>query len=335
MRLRNLFTDAEVQEAVHAASFNEDTEINYSEMAETLSNIGKGEVSRQLARYWSRQFDYTKKNGDAYLTLTVANRELKRKRDIRPPSQSDLVATVPQEDDPSRILFITDHHAPYHHPDSIHFMHALKQQFKPTMVIHGGDEVDHHALSFHNSDPNLDAAGPELDKARIFMMQLEALFPSLRICESNHGSLAYRRAKAHGIPVQYLKTYREVLFPNGGGEGWSWHGNIRIEMPHGRDLQFQHSQAGDLLKGAAHENANLFVGHEHSKFGIGYGSNAVEVYYSVYGGCMIDKTAMAFAYGALFPFKPIVGAVTVTAGIPQCIPMQVDRYNRWTGVLYG
>lgn len=333
MRLRNLFTDTEVQRAVEVSTM-EDV-VDYSAMSEFLTHLGKGEVSRQLARYWARQFDYTKKNGDAYLTLTVANRELKKQREVKLPSKSDLVAEAPQSMDASTILYFTDTHAPYHHPDLLDFLITMKDLYRPTMIIHGGDEVDHHALSFHNSDPSLDAAGPELEKARLFISELNTLFPDMRICESNHGSLAYRKAKAHGIPVQYLKTYREVLFPGGGGEGWSWHEHIRIEMEHGRDLQFQHSQTGDILKGAAHENANLIVGHEHSKFGIGYGANAIETYYSVYGGCTLDKTSIAYAYGALLPAKPILGCVIIKQGIPHCIPMLVDRHNRWIGVVYG
>jgi hypothetical protein len=173
----------------------------------------------------------------------------------------------------------------------------------------------------------------ELEAAREFVADLHNIFPILRICESNHGSLHYRRAKAHGIPVQYLKTYREILFPDGGGERWSWHDSIRIEMQHGMDLQFQHQCNGDLIKGAAHEHSNLIVGHEHSKFGIGYAASTTDTYCSVYGGCLLDVDSMAFAYGKLFSNKPVLGAVIINEGIPQCIPMVTDKHNRWTGRL--
>lgn len=333
MKLRNLFTDDEVRDAIECCTDIDTGAIGYAQVAQVLSEFERCDVSRQLASYWCRQFDVTKKNGEDYLTLTVANRALKKAREVRTPRASDLLATTTQSDDAKRILFITDHHAPYQHPDLIPFLAAVKESFMPTMVINGGDEVDNHALSFHNSDPNLDAPGVELEQARLFINDLHDLFPDMRICESNHGSLIYRRAKAHGIPVQYLKTYREILFPDGGGEGWSWHDVIRIEMDHGKDLQFQHQCAGDLLKGAAHENANLFVGHEHSKFGIGYGANVHDTYYSVYGGCTLDTNAMAFAYGKLFPNKPIVGVVTIYKGVPHVMPMLMDAQQRWIGRL--
>ena len=324
MRLRNLFTDDEVREA------DESTD-SYSAMAEKLSALGRGYVSRQLALYWSRQFDQTKRNGDYYLTLTQANRELKKKRAIRSPHPSDQLAIEEQGTDASRILFVTDFHAPYHHPDAINFLQEVISQYIPTMIICGGDEVDAHALSFHNSDPNLDAAGRELEMAQEFLDELHDLFDDMRICQSNHGSLHYRRAKAHGIPIEYMKTYRDILFPSGGAEGWSWHEQIRIEMPYGRDLQFQHQANGDVMKNAAYEGANLYVGHEHSKFGIGYAANAIETFHSVYGGCLVDKDSMAYAYGKNFLAKPVLGCVMIHQGVPMCIPMQVDNHNRWTG----
>lgn len=333
MRLRALFTDAEIQDAIECSTNIETGEVSYAQMAQMLSDYERCDVSRQLARYWARQFDVKKKNGDSYLTLTVANRKLKQQRELRPPKPNDHKAKIEQSKDSSRILFITDMHAPYHHADTLHFLKAVKEMYQPTMIIHGGDEVDNHALSFHDADPDLASAGQELLQAQLFLEELEALFPDMRICESNHGSLLYRKAKVHGIPVAYLKTYRDILFPEGGGEGWSWHDKIRIEMPHGKDLQFQHSCTGDLMKGAAHENANLFVGHEHSKFGIGYSSNTVETFYSVYGGCLVDNDALAFSYGKLFPNKPVVGAVVILHGIPHLIPMLMDRYGRWTGVV--
>ena len=49
------------------------------------------------------------------------------------------------------------------------------------------DEVDYHALSFHNSDPDLDSAGVELERARATIQQLEKLFPKMDLVHSNHG----------------------------------------------------------------------------------------------------------------------------------------------------
>lgn len=326
-KLRSLFTDSEVLECLPKE--NE----TYATMAQLLSNLGRGTVTRQLARYWSRQFDTTKKNGDHYLSLLVANRELKEQRTPREPKASDQLATIDQGCDPTRILNFGDTHAPYVHPDAIAFLSSVSDRYLPTMVIHNGDEVDNHALSFHDSDPNLDSAGMELEKARVWVRELEELFPIMRLLESNHGSLAYRKAKAHGIPAAYIKSYREVLFDGNGGEGWSWHSRVRIENEWCRDMQFQHIGGGDLMQLAAMENACLSVGHMHTKFGIGYAASQVDTYWSMYTGWLGDIEGMAFAYGKDMPKKPVLGCSMIIEGIPQLIPMRVDKHNRWTGVL--
>ena len=60
------------------------------------------------------------------------------------------------------ILVISDTHIPYHHKDLIPFLAAIKKFYKPDRVVHIGDELDKHALSFHDSDPDLPSAGDEL-----------------------------------------------------------------------------------------------------------------------------------------------------------------------------
>ena len=44
------------------------------------------------------------------------------------------------------ILVISDQHAPYHHIDTLDFLSAIKQKYKPDCVVNIGDEmvrVDH------------------------------------------------------------------------------------------------------------------------------------------------------------------------------------------------
>ena len=107
------------------------------------------------------------------------------------------------------ILIISDTHIPYHHPDLIPFLKDLKEIYKPDRVIHIGDEVDKHAMSFHDSDPDLPSAGDELKESLPIIKQIETLFPKMDLLDSNHGSLVYRRALKHGIPKAYLRDYNE------------------------------------------------------------------------------------------------------------------------------
>ena len=79
-----------------------------------------------------------------------------------------------------KVLIIPDTHIPYSHPDYIKFLSYLKDKYKPEIVCHLGDELDYHAISFHDSDSSLFSADKELDKAIIELQEgLHKLFPKM------------------------------------------------------------------------------------------------------------------------------------------------------------
>jgi hypothetical protein len=284
------------------------------------------DVSPQTVNYWRKVFiDHEGK-------LATADRALKETRRIRTPQPDDDIGVLPDLDAIRHcILVIPDQHIPYHHPDMIAFLSAVVDAFPIDLTMNLGDEVDHHALSFHDSDPNLDNAGAELEKAKITLELLHKLRPEQLICASNHGSLAYRKAKAHGIPVQYLKSYRDVLFPKHGAPGLSWANHWRIPTPLG-DVMFQH-QSPDPTSDAAHHRCNLMVGHAHGKFEIAYAASPDFLYWGGTSGCLIDNNAAAFSYGQHTKKKPIIGCTVILEGRPILIPMVLDKHGRWVGQL--
>ena len=71
------------------------------------------------------------------------------------------------------VLIISYTHIPYHVPELMDFLKLLKKKYKPQKIIHIGDEVDKHAMSFHDSDPDLPSAGDELKLSLPVIKQLE------------------------------------------------------------------------------------------------------------------------------------------------------------------
>lgn len=329
-KLRKLFTNEEILDAINSTKSD-------SAAGRKLGKLGRGHISKQLLRYWRRQLtEVTKRNGEPYAGTTVLDRKIRNEEiTLRTPKRSDDFRTEVVKQDNSRILIIPDQHAPYHHKDAIEFLIAVAAKLRPTRVINLGDETDGHALSMHDSDPSLDSAGVELAKAREFIGALERVFPIMDVCHSNHGSLVYRRAFKSGIPTEYIKSYREILFPDGRGQGWDWREKHRITLPNGEDVIFQHQSSGDTLNNAAHERASIVEGHEHGKFEIQYRSSTTALYWSLISGCLIDPKALAFAYGKLFPKKPLLGCSAVIDSIPRLIPMELDNHSRWTGNISG
>ena len=77
------------------------------------------------------------------------------------------------------VLVISDLHIPYHHPDAFKFLAALKKKYKPDLVVNIGDEIDQHSISFHNHHPDLKSPGDELRAARVYVKELEKIFPKM------------------------------------------------------------------------------------------------------------------------------------------------------------
>lgn len=294
--------------------------------AELYSSQGRGEVSKQLVRYWRSIFIDNSGN------MTGADRKIAAMREFVKPSPDDDIGDISFIPDTAHsILVIPDIHAPYEHPDMLAFLHAVQKAFKPDLVVQLGDELDYHAMSFHDSDPNLDSAGTELVRGRKTLLKLHTMFPHVLVCHSNHGSMAYRRAKAHGIPVQMIKKYRDIVFPHCGAPGWSWAFAWRINTDLG-PVMFKH-QTTQVLSDAAHNQCNLVVGHQHGNFSVEYSASSAHLYYGAYAGCLIDNDSLAFAYGKHSLRKPIVGCMVILQGRPMLVPMVLDKGGRWKGSL--
>jgi len=229
------------------------------------------------------------------------------------------------------VLIISDTHIPYHHKDLIPFLKDLKQIIKPDRVIHIGDELDKHAMSFHDSDPDLPSAGDELKISLPIIKELETIFPIVDLLDSNHGSLVYRRSLKYGIPKAYLKHYNDFLNV---GKGWQWHDDLTIKTPTG-PVYFCHGKVADVLKLAQSMGMSCVQGHYHSSFNLKYYGNSLGLYFGLQVGCLIDKDSLAFRYNKTQRARPLIGCGVIIDGLPKLIPMVLDKHGRWCGKIYS
>lgn len=293
--------------------------------ADLYSDLMGKAVSPQNVAYWRRVFVTEG-------AQCKADQAIMQERKLRVPQPDDDIGILPDLDKVYHcILHIPDQHAPYGHPDTIPFLQAVKDAFPIDIVVNAGDETDYHGLSFHDADPNLDSAGVELEKAKVQLARLHDVFPEELVCNSNHGSMVFRKAKHHGIPVQMLKKYRDVLFPQHGAPGWSWAEQWMLNTPLGPVL-FRH-QSSNPVSDAAHERCNVMVGHNHSKFSVEYCASKDFLYWGATGGCLVDNKSYAYAYGKVFTKKPIIGCTVILEGRPMLIPMVLNKAGNWIGKL--
>ena len=226
----------------------------------------------------------------------------------------------------SSVLVISDLHIPYHHQDAFDFLKALKKKYKPDLVVNIGDELDHHAISMHEHNPDLMSAGDELKHSKEYIRELEKIFPEMTLVHSNHSSLVYRRALRYGLPKDYLKSYNEFL---GVGNGWKWVDDYTITLSDGSRCFFTHGISADVLKVAAQYGMNTVQGHFHTKFSIGYFSNPDALIWGMQVGCLINQKSMAFDYAKNFKSRFIVGCGMIIDGQPKLMPMVLDKDGRW------
>ncbi len=229
----------------------------------------------------------------------------------------------------SRVLVISDYHAPFQHKDALAFLKAVSKKYQTDTVVCIGDEADMAAISEYDSDPDGMSAGDELVKAISELKKLYKLFPEVQVCTSNHTSRPFRQAYKYGLPRAMIREYRDMLQAP---KGWSWSDYVEVD-----GVIYQHGEgfsgANGATKAALANSQSTVIGHIHAFAGIQYSATPRFLLFGMNVGCLIDKDAYAFAYGKHSVAKPIISVGVVLDGVPVLVTMPMDGRGRWTGKL--
>lgn len=225
------------------------------------------------------------------------------------------------------VLLIGDSHLPYEHIDYLDFCQSVSHYFQCKLHIHMGDYEDHHAISFHDSDSELMSAGDELESVIEKTAYWYKAFPKMKILDSNHGSLVFRRLKKAGIPLTHIKPLKEIYdTPN-----WTWSEDILLETNQG-DVYLTHGKTGVYNKLAREVGCSAVQGHFHGKMEITWANSVFHERFNMFVGCGIDRKSMAFAYGKNNIPHPLLGCGVIDGeGSPYIIKMRLNKKGRWVG----
>ena len=279
------------------------------------------QIAKQLGKPKSSVSDYLRKEVKGYVKPSEVVKKPSNK--VKRFNQS-----VKIEHDNSRILLISDLHIPYHHKDAIAFLAHLKKKYKPTRVICLGDELDKHALSYHDSDPDLRSAGDELQESLPIIAELYKMFPVMDIIESNHGSLVWRKAKTHGIPRHYIKSYNDVL---GVGDGWTWYPDLVVDLPDGSLCYIHHGKSNNVVRLSQQMGMSAVQGHYHEILSVNYWGNPLGLHWGLQAGCLIDDESYAFSYNNVNLKRPVIGTALIINSLPVLEPLVMGEDGRWVG----
>jgi len=225
-------------------------------------------------------------------------------------------------------IVISDIHAPYHHPDTIPFLKAVKRAYSIEEAKCVGDVVDNHFHSFHPIEYGTLSAKEEHLQAKAFIKQLHKLFPKMTITLGNHCVMTARQAKKAGIPLEHLKGYNEMYEIS----GWKWVDRDYFKVDKYNNCLMVHAMSRNTLTNAKTHSHHSLQGHHHGTFGIEYFADTEYLRWSMTVGCLIDTNSPAFNYSKGYTNnKPIIGVGVIWEDRPILVPMQLLKSGRWNG----
>jgi predicted phosphodiesterase len=205
------------------------------------------------------------------------------------------------------VLVIGDTHEPFCLPGYLDFCRSVQERFGCGQIVHIGDEVDNHAISYHEKDPDGMSAGSEAERALERMRRWYEAFPVVDVLVGNHGALPFRKAKTHGLPKRFLRAYEEVWEAP---DGWRWHDELERD-----GVLYVHGTGSGGKNGALNRSIatrmSVVMGHSHSYGGVQYSSNGRNQIFGMNVGCGVDISAYAMSYGKVYPRKPTLGCGVV------------------------
>lgn len=218
--------------------------------------------------------------------------------------------------DKNNVLVIGDTHEPFTRQGYLEHCREVQERFNCGTVIHIGDEVDNHALSYHESSAEADSVAGEFSKAMSRMKEWYRVFPEVTVIVGNHSSLPFRKANTAGLTKRFLKAYEDIWEAP---KGWSWKVNHEY-----LGVYYTHNASTKPLTMAVNRRQSVVAGHHHTSASIEWNVSKKDKIFGMLTGCGIDDSSYAFAYAKDNAKKSIISCAVVLNGeIPIILPMNL------------
>lgn len=203
------------------------------------------------------------------------------------------------------VLIIGDSHDPFVANGYVEFCKSVQQRFDCETVVHIGDFVDQHAISFWDSDPDGMSAGLEASAARKSLQKWYEAFPEVYVCVGNHDDRIYRQAFKSGLPRDYIRSMEEI---------WDMPDGWRVAMSFvSNGVLYEHGVTSGTH--AAYNRAlklgmSTVMGHTHVSPGTKFITTPKGNHFGLNVGCGIDADSYSMSYG-----KQYNGEITLGCGV--------------------
>jgi len=207
---------------------------------------------------------------------------------------------------------IGDTHCPGMRKGYVEFLQRTFDAWGVNRVVHIGDLVDWHCLSYHEKNPMIHEGCKEVRDARKQIAELVAAFPEADWMIGNHDALPMRKAVTAGILPELLVSYNDFWQVD-----WQVHGRhteLKIDGVHYRHGDVMPGGQNAALKQAKNNFTSAVQGHHHTNGGVTYFANPDFRVFGLDVGCGIDAKRMQFEYGRPFKKKSVLGCGIVVNG---------------------
>jgi len=215
----------------------------------------------------------------------------------------------------SNVLVIGDTHCPAMldaYPD---FLASIYEAWDCNHVVHIGDLVDFHGISFHTKEFGIPDIEREIQEAREQVQTLCELFPDVDYLTGNHSALPVRQAQEAGLPPSMVLSLAEILdLPD------TWNVLPRYTDLIIDDVIYRHgdkgrsNQTNAAFLNAQNEFMSVVQGHMHSQGGVLYGANQSKRYFGMQVGCGTDPRSPYLNYSKIYSKRPMLGCGVVLDG---------------------
>lgn len=216
---------------------------------------------------------------------------------------------------------ISDTHLPFERPDYLNFCISIFDRCKCDTIIHIGDLVDNHGISYYEKDPDGLSPADEMAEVDKHLKRWFLAFPDLYLCLGNHDRMVARKSRTFGLPSRAFKSFREIWdFPLGWRVDFTWE-FCGVRYQHGTGLSGQYAH----IKAAESNRQSTVIGHTHSTLATHYLVSENDRIFAMNVGSGIDRKSYAFEYGRFLPKKPVLGCGVVTdkGQFCQVFPMTI------------
>ena len=220
---------------------------------------------------------------------------------------------------------IGDTHLPFELEGYLEFCAENFESYGVDTVVHIGDFIDNHSLSFHDSEPMLHNVLGEYESAVRRAQDWYDAFPECTLIMGNHDRIPARQLRKLGMePSIFLKPIEELF---GMPEGWTVVDQVEID-----NVLYHHGETAGGINGFRKDAETRMrctvSGHNHSNAGFSATATDQELVWGMAVGCGVDHRSLAFAYGKHFAKKPVIACGIVVEGEPVVEYMNLGRKIR-------